>query len=122
MVLHGLIKNIIYRYILIRRKINAENNFRGRIHHTFNIYKMYGVVYGGIENKNILNDLLMFDFLERKWSIIENDNKKNGKGVFSHSANTYNDCIIFFGGCDGQNLYKELRRFDFNNRKSKFLL
>lgn len=117
-------KNLINinTYIKIRRKINAENNFRGRIHHSFNIYKMYGVVYGGIENKNILNDLLMFDFLERKWNLIENDNKKIGKGIFSHSANIYNDYIIFFGGCDGQSVLKELKRFDFNNRKLNFFL
>ena len=64
--------------------------------------------------KNILNDLLIFDFNTNKWICVSGENQK---GVFGHSANFYEDKMICFGGCDGKILLKELKCFQFKEKK-----
>lgn len=102
---------------LKRIKIDFENNFPGRIHHTFILYKNYGLVYGGIENKNVLGDFLMYDFNGKKWIILDGYTEKSEKGIFGHSANIYEDQMICFGGCNGKTLVKQLKKFDLNTHK-----
>jgi len=72
------------------------------------------VVYGGVELKNILNDLLIFDFNTNKWICL---NGESQKGVFGHSANFFEDKMFCFGGCDGKIVLKELKTFQFKEKK-----
>ena len=81
-----------------RTKIEAENSYKGRIHHTFIAYKNFGVVLGGLEGKTPLKDLLMFDFLEKKWSLVSD---KTPKSIFGHSANVFADELVVAKGRAG---------------------
>ena len=114
----AIIYIFLYLNKLYRSKFDIENTYRGRIHHTFINYKNYGVIYGGIESKNILKDLLMFDFLTNTWTCLKEQNEEdNHKGVFGHSANIYDNQMICFGGCDGKVLLKELKTYSFQDKK-----
>ena len=73
------------------------------------------MLFGGIAKKKIYNDLRIFDIHKEKWTFNNNISENGPHFRFGHTANTFEDEMIVFGGSDGIKILNEFWSLSYKN-------
>lgn len=104
--------NDFYRLNLdsnIWKKETVEKKPPPRGGHTIVTWKNDLYLYGGYFNGREYDDLWKFSKDKNEWTLLK---EKTNKGRHYHSANIIDNCILIYGGHDGEGPIKELISFD----------
>lgn len=93
----------IWKYnIELKKWKQLKNNNKGLACHTSHIYNNNLIIFGGSDNNNYCNDILIYNIDKNIWNImtINSKSKKSTKRGL-HASTIVNDKLFIYGGQNG---------------------